>query len=93
MLKALEAAPPTPQALTLLARTLPATLAPRYVCGHGDVDGCMGWVFRCTYVHAHVCACTCREGSWMTTVSDARFYTPYQACTHIDMEHEMATEV
>ncbi len=30
MLKALEAAPATPQALTLLARSLPATLAPRY---------------------------------------------------------------
>jgi hypothetical protein len=29
MLKALEAAPATSQALTLLARTLPATLAPR----------------------------------------------------------------
>lgn len=31
MLKALEAAPATPQGLTLLARTLPATLTPRYV--------------------------------------------------------------
>jgi hypothetical protein len=31
MLKALEAVPATPQALTLLARSLPATLAPRYV--------------------------------------------------------------
>lgn len=31
MLKALEAAPATPQGLTLLARTLPATLAPRCV--------------------------------------------------------------
>ena len=30
MLRALEAAPPTAQGLMLLARSLPATLAPRY---------------------------------------------------------------
>ena len=51
MLKALEAAPATPQGLTLLARTLPATLAPRYVY----ICMCVYFMYVCVFTGPAFC--------------------------------------